>query len=132
MGRKVLALRRADACVVCGTTLPEGTKAQWDSAARTVTCLGCAEGTAPRPHEDACEHPDVVADATAGDGGQVHGDAAEAGAGPPTAAATIDTGVAGLSARKEHKRRRAKREAQLEEKWGTGRLGRIAKALSDD
>lgn len=44
----------------------------------------------------------------------------------------IDVGEAGASARKEHQRRQAKREARIEEKWGTGRLGRIAKALSDD
>lgn len=128
-----MALRRADTCVICGTALPEGTKAQWDSAARTVTCLGCAEDAAARPLLEAAEHPEKSADATAGDGGSVQGDVADAGTDPPAAAAaTIDTGVAGLSARKEHDRRRAKREAQLEEKWGTGRLGRIAKALSDD
>ena len=125
-----MALRRADACVVCGTALPEGMKAQWDSAARSVTCLSCAEGVA-RPLKDAIEHPDASPDATAGDGGPVHEDA-DAATGPPATSATIDTGVAGLSARREHERRRAKRETQLEEKWGTGRLGRIAKALSDD
>lgn len=38
----------------------------------------------------------------------------------------------GTSARKEFERRHAKRERQIEETWGTGRLGRIAKFLSDD
>ncbi len=126
-----MALRRADTCVACGTTLPEGMRAQWDSTARTVTCLSCAE-SAVQPLQDATERPDASPDATAGDGGQVHGDVTDAATGPPAVAATIDTGVAGLSARKEHERRRAKREAKLEEKWGTGRLGRLAKALSDD
>lgn len=125
-----MALRRADVCVVCGSAMAEGTKAQWDSTARTVTCLGCAEGTAPRPLEDTSEHPDNSPNATHVEGSQVHGGVADARTGPP--AAVIDTGTAGLSARKEHERRRAKREARLEEKWGTGRLGRIAKALSDD
>lgn len=46
--------------------------------------------------------------------------------------APIDVGVPGASARQEHQRRQAKRERRIEEKWGTGRLGRIAKALSDD
>lgn len=132
MGRKVLALRRADACVVCGSALPEGTKAQWDSTARTVTCLGCAEGTAQRPREDASECPDNSPIATDVEGSQVHGGVADPSTGPPAAAEAIDTGTAGLSARKEHERRRAKRDARLEEKWGTGHLGRIAKALSDD
>ena len=131
MGRKVMALRRADVCVVCRTALQEGTKAQWDSAARTVTCLSCAQG-APQPIPDATERPGDSANATADDDGSAQDGVADAGTGPPPASATIDTGVAGLSARKEHERRRAKREAQLEEKWGAGRLGRIAKALSDD
>lgn len=131
MGRKVLALRRADTCVVCGTALPEGVKAQWDSAARTVTCLSCAEGVA-RPLKDAIEHPDASPAPGASDGVTVQGGVADTGTVPAAAEAAIDAGIAGLSARKEHERRRAKREARLEEKWGTGRLGRIAKALSDD
>ena len=44
----------------------------------------------------------------------------------------IDTGVAGASARAEYERRREKRLAGVEERWGTGRLGRVAKALSSD
>lgn len=132
MGRKVLALGRADTCVACGTALPEGTKAQWDSAARTVTCLNCTEGTARRTLHDVAEPAVDFPDATAGDHVQVHGGVDDEGTGPPAASATIDMGVAGLSARKEHERRRAKRATRLEEKWGTGRLGRIAKALSDD
>lgn len=129
MGTKLLALRRADVCVVCGSALAEGTKAQWDSTARTVTCLSCAEGAA-RPPQDVDEHPDASPDATTDEPQSVRDNVDEAKTEPPAAA--IDTGVAGLSARKEHERRRAKREAELEQKWGTGRLGRIAKALSDD
>jgi hypothetical protein len=44
----------------------------------------------------------------------------------------IEHGDAGRSARQEHDRRHAKRQAQIEQKWGTGRIGRIAKILSDD
>lgn len=128
-----MALRRADTCIACGTALTAGTKAQWDSAARTVKCLGCVEHAAARQLPGAAENLENSADATAGDCGAVQGDVADAGTDPPAAvSAAIDTGVAGLSARKEHERRRAKREAQIENKWGTGRLGRIAKALSDD
>lgn len=44
----------------------------------------------------------------------------------------IDVGSPGASARREFERRKAKHEARIEQRWGTGRLGRIAKALSDD
>ena len=44
----------------------------------------------------------------------------------------IDVGIAGVSARKEFERRHAKREQKIEEKWGTGRIGRFAKFMSDD
>jgi hypothetical protein len=44
----------------------------------------------------------------------------------------ISSGVAGASARHEYERRREKRERELEEKWGKGRIGKIAKFLSDD
>jgi hypothetical protein len=39
---------------------------------------------------------------------------------------------AGSSARREYERRRARDEAKILEKWGQGRLGRIAVALSDE
>lgn len=41
MATKELPLRRADVCCECGATLPIGTRAQWDTARRTVRCLGC-------------------------------------------------------------------------------------------
>ena len=41
---KVLALRRAATCSGCGAHLDVGTKAAWDAADRTVTCLSCAAG----------------------------------------------------------------------------------------
>src|SRR5262245_19838770 len=50
----------------------------------------------------------------------------------PKPAGALDAGTAGESARLEFERRHAKRETQIEAKWGTGRLGRIAKFLSDD
>ena len=43
---KVLALRRADECSVCGTALDAGTRALWDAAQRQVNCLPCHEGRA--------------------------------------------------------------------------------------
>jgi hypothetical protein len=50
----------------------------------------------------------------------------------PAEHAPINGGTPGASARLEFERRHAKRQARIEAKWGTGRLGRIAKRLSDD
>lgn len=107
MATKVMALRRADTCRICSTPLPAGTRATWDSMAKTVTCLTCPSATtsAAPPDAEMNEVPE-----------------------PPP----IDVGDPGRSAREEHARRHAKREAQIEQKWGTGRMGKIAKRLSDD
>jgi hypothetical protein len=43
---RILRLRRPDVCVVCGMALPAGSRAGWDAAARTVTCMPCLEGVA--------------------------------------------------------------------------------------
>lgn len=50
----------------------------------------------------------------------------------PEEPAPIDVGDPGRSARKEFERRQAKRVAKVEERWGTGRVGKVAKALSSD
>lgn len=50
----------------------------------------------------------------------------------PAPLASIDPGRPGASARAEHERRHANREARIEQKWGTGRIGKVAKFLSDD
>ncbi len=113
---KVMALRRDGSCSICAAQLPAGERAQWDAVAKAVTCLSCVEGPPP----DAV--PAVV------DGG-LKSPSALAGDAPHL---PIDFGTPGASARKEHERRQAKREQRIQEKWGTGRLGRIAKALSDD
>ena len=47
---KVLPLRRDDTCVTCGADLRAGTKAGWESATRTVTCLPCLD-QAPAPSD---------------------------------------------------------------------------------
>jgi hypothetical protein len=131
-----MALRRADKCSTCGSELPIGTKAEWDSDAKAVTCLDCA-GAAPA----ASTPPPLPAHLTPPAPPTGLSLPPPAPTPPPTepvppptpeAPAPIDLGEAGASARKEHQRRQAKREARIEEKWGTGRLGRIAKALSDD
>ena len=107
MATKVMALRRSDTCSICSTALPAGTRAIWDSTAKTVTCLACPATTASTSMPDTMEV-------------EVHE--------PPP----IDVGDPGRSAREEHARRHAKREAKIEQKWGTGRMGKVAKLLSDD
>ena len=47
MAVKTLRLRRADVCAACDAALAAGTEAQWDGAAKTVTCLTCASAPVP-------------------------------------------------------------------------------------
>ncbi len=105
-----MALRRDDLCCLCACELPAGSTAQWDSGARVVSCLECvaAEGVGP----------DLVVD-----------DVAIVGETPPP---PIEVGTPGASAQREHERRRVKREQRIEDRWGSGRVGRLAKFLSDD
>jgi hypothetical protein len=44
-----LNLRRPDTCSACGTALAAGTRAIWDPAARSVSCVQCPTGE-PTPH----------------------------------------------------------------------------------
>ncbi len=138
MPKKVLSIRRSDRCAVCGSELPPGTRAEWDPGDRTVTCLPCAEAVASSGSPAADATPPVLTpppylpkdhrfDEPVG--GAVHGPDDDR---PPSPLPPLDTGVPGASARAEHDRRRVRREERLEQRWGTGRLGRLAKALSDD
>jgi hypothetical protein len=107
---KQMALRRSDRCAVCSHDLPAGTRAEWNSELKEVICLDCVASRPATPAGTPPGGPEQVAPADE----------------------PIDVGVAGVSARKEYARRQAKRDRQLEQKWGTGRIGKIAKALSDD
>lgn len=49
MPSKRMTLKRDGTCVDCDTELPLGTKAEWDSDQRTVTCLACAMLAQLRP-----------------------------------------------------------------------------------
>jgi hypothetical protein len=64
MAAKLISLRYAGTRSVCALELPVGTKAWWDSQARTITCVGCkptvAGGTiqATTPVPGTCQwHP---------------------------------------------------------------------------
>jgi hypothetical protein len=107
MATKLMVLRRDDVCTNCSLPLPAGTKAQWDSEAKSVTCVDCLATTPPDAALVAVESVEPEPQA-------------------------IDVGDPGRSARKEYHRRHAKHEAQIEQKWGTGRIGKVAKFLSDD
>jgi hypothetical protein len=49
---------------------------------------------------------------------------------PPPAPAAVDKGVAGHSARVEYERRAAKREAAIAERWGTGLVSKVVRAVA--
>ena len=103
--------------------MPAGTKAQWDSTAKAVTCLECVDNPkSKQPPVPAlpADQPEPVA--------QPESPPTE----PDTQAPTVDAGTPGASARQEFARRQANREKQIEQTWGTGRIGKIAKFLSDD
>jgi hypothetical protein len=99
-----MSLRYDGTCSTCRSTLPARSKAWWDSATKQVTCLTCA----PAQHQTSRASP----------------------AFPPPP--TIDHGIGGISANKEYERRVAKHAKQIEAKWGTGRIGRFVKFMSDE
>lgn len=67
---KLIALRRDDTCCQCGTSLATGTRAGWDSMAKTVTCATClnrSNPAAPTPEPLRGEStPPPIARGTAG------------------------------------------------------------------
>ena len=103
-----MALRRDDACSRCTTSLAAGTRAQWDPVTRSVTCLACIRI--------------VSAD--------LSGPASSSNTAVAVSSVVHDGGAAGTSARKEYERREAKRAQRLEDKWGAGRMGRLATFFS--
>jgi hypothetical protein len=125
MELKLMSLRYDGTCSVCDGATPARSKAWWDKAAKQVTCLSCRPAqTAPAAAIDAhrtdstpAAHPGSI---TAPLGTPL----------PPPPA--IDNGVGGVSATKEYERRRATHERAIEAKWGTGRIGRFVKFISDE
>ena len=116
MGTKAMKLRRNDSCLCCSVPIPAGTPALWDATDKEVTCLACIGALTA--------HDAVVDPATT---------APPAGlASMPVDSRAIDVGDPGRSAREEHARRQSKQKANIEQKWGTGRIGKVAKFLSDE
>lgn len=107
MATDIIRLRYAGTCSVCGAALAASTKAHWDKATKTVTCLECGgiSGT-PAPESSV--------------------EASLASPGP----VKPESGTAGSSARKEYERRHEKREAVLDLRFG--RFAGVLKFLVDD
>ncbi len=101
-GDKRMKLRYAGACRLCGADLPAREEAIYERSTKTVRCVECPVLTEAQVAAEA-PAPLVVVD---------------------------DGGVAGSSARREYKRRKAKDEERLRQKWG--KFGGVAVALSDE
>ncbi len=98
-----------------GVALPAQSAAWWDKTTRTVTCTACHE-IEPTPT--------VVEDTTT---------VAPAASIPdPPKLAEIDRGIGGASAKAKYDGLKVRQERKIEERWGTGFVGGVAKALSTE
>lgn len=140
-----MKLRKDGTCASCGVALPAGSRAEWDSGARHTTCMDCVAS-----RNDADTSGSTAESSTAPEiavAVEAHSDSEIAPAETPEPKPAeqpesrtrdelvpepIDTGVAGASARREHERREAKRNAKIEQTWGTGLAGKFAKAVSTE
>jgi len=122
---KMMRLRYAGRCRSCAVAVANGDLAVYDPTDRTVLCLPCAGAAGP--------------DSPAPDGQAVRDPAS--GSRPDVAAAlpalpdrsargSLVDGVAGASARREHRRRQAKREAAV--RAAHPRIGGLILALTDE
>lgn len=96
---RVIRLRYAGSCRVCGSELPPGTRASYHRTRRTVRCLPCGS------LDDGPAEPGPIENVT----------------GPTGAVSAGLSGTAGASARREHERRRASRTARTlanHPRWG--------------
>jgi hypothetical protein len=108
-----MPLRRDDVCICCRNAINAGTTAWWVQAQRAVYCVECRS-----TEEDRTDPSPAVVTASSG-----------TTLPPPP---QIDAGTPGISATKEYGRRVAKAERQIEEKWGTGRMGRFVKRIAEE
>lgn len=100
------ALRYLARCAGCGTSLTPGTKAWRNADSKVITCVDChqsAEMSPPTP---------------------------DSNSGVTFQAEKPPAGVAGASAREEFNRRRLKREAAIDAKWG--RFAGVVKFITEE
>jgi hypothetical protein len=115
---KKMRLRYAGACRQCGQSLPAATVAVYERATKTVRCVTCPLDADPMPvglSDPALDPGSVLPEPPAAD---------------PVASIDLDPGQPGASARREHERRRANREAKI--RAAHPHLGGIILALSSD
>ena len=115
---KTMRLRYAGACRRCGQALPAGMVAVYERAAKTVRCVTC-------PQE-----ADPLAGALSDPGPDPASVLSELPIADAVAWVDPDPGQPGASARREHERRRAKREAKT--RAAHPHLGGLILALSSD
>jgi Nuclease-related domain len=123
---KRMRLRYAGRCQSCQIDIPAGAGALYDRATKLVTCYACADGPAVRTADGGSEP-------AAGSTQELESPHGEQPAEPAAATAEdpkIDSGVAGASARREHERRKASREARI--RTAHPRIGGLVLALSDE
>ncbi|WP_344196377.1 nuclease-related domain-containing protein [Pedococcus aerophilus] len=115
---KVMRLRYAGTCRVCGSRLPEKTRAIYERQTKTVRCL---EHVTPPASSMTPKRPSRAS-------------APPAEALPPEAPAAapedVDSGVAGASARREFERRKARREERI--RTAHPRIGGFLLAISEE
>jgi hypothetical protein len=123
---KLMKIRRADVCAVCGAALAEGTEAYWDAAAKVVRCVPCGS-----------DQPSASSDA-------VLPTLPRLAPAPPSAAPPLqlEQDIPGGSAKKEYEKRSARELAKKEQRVAEDAewrrtikeerpvLGRIAAALT--
>lgn len=114
---KEMRLRYAGQCSVCGSRLPAGSLALYKRATKSVQCVICPAETSSGDGQydspaDRCEQP------------------AELDEVQPAPLDPVDAGRPGASARREHERRRAKRDAEVRSKHP--RIGGLILALQSD
>ena len=114
---KQMKLRYAGSCRSCVTQVPAGPVAVFDRAGKEVCCLSCFDSSVP-----AAEPADLPVASPPQPEHQ----------GQPTTEAPTEilTGTAGASTRREHRRRKDKREAGIRQ--AHPHLGGLILALSDD
>ncbi len=99
-------------CSRCGVALSRGMPAVYERSTRTIRCIECPTSTASAPPASAGAPPEERA--------------------PSTTDGPVDSGVAGASARAEHDRREAKRDAAITARWGTGVASKVVRVFSEE
>jgi hypothetical protein len=120
-----MRLRYAGSCRVCGAALAAREEAIYERSTKAVRCVShVLDDCHDREPEDSSGGPLLLAEGDQPADGRVQDP------GNPPAAAAVEAGVAGASARREFERRRAKREERI--RSNHPKLGGLILALSDD